>query len=108
MDFDLIASIHLSTAVLITLFILLMSLEPAYLKRLVIASAFLFIIPHILAMAAGWIGGELDVPALEIILLRQGAFSSLAAISYGLLLGSMLNYLKICTINKFRKMRQQD
>jgi len=104
MDFDLIATIHLATASLLALFILIMSFETAFLKRLAMLALAAFVAAQLTAMAASWIG-RLEVSALEIILLRQGAFGSLTAISYGLIVGVMLNYLKISLINMFRNMR---
>jgi len=107
MDLDLIASIHFSTAMLLTLFILLMTFETAFLKRLAILSIIAFIVPQLIGMTGRWMQ-EMDVTAIEIILLRQGALSSLAAISYGLILGVLLNFLKIQIIHQFRKLRCQN
>ncbi|ATX79459.1 hypothetical protein Ga0123461_1040 [Mariprofundus aestuarium] len=106
MDINLIAGVHLSTATILALFILFMKLETIFLKRLAIAAATLFLAPQVIAFAAVSMG-ELAVSAIEIITLSQGALSSMAAISYGIMAGVMLNYIKIYLINAFRKMRGQ-
>jgi len=106
MDINLIAGVHLSTAALLALFILFVKLETTFLKRLAIAAVILSLVPQVIAFVAGSMG-ELAVSAIEIITLRQGALSSMAAISYGLMVGVMLNYIKIYLINSFRKMRGQ-
>lgn len=104
MDSNLIASIHLSTAVLLALFILLMKLENGFLKRMAIGSLLLFITALLIAAIAGSMS-ELKVSSIEIITLSQGALSSMAAVSYGLMLGVSLNFLKTYLLNSFRKMR---
>jgi len=106
MDINLIAGVHLSTAAVLALFILFMKLEITFLKRLAIAAVILFIVPQVIAYIGGSMG-ELAVSAIEIITLSQGALSSMVAVSYGLMVGVILNYIKIYLINSFRKMRGQ-
>ena len=55
MDLDLIASIHFSTALLLTLFILLLTFETAFLKRLAIIYIIAFIVLLLIGMTGRWL-----------------------------------------------------
>lgn len=104
MDMAVISGIFLGSAVIIALLILLMTFDTGYLKWLAGIAAALLIIPLIVALignALAWFKLEL----VEILLLRQGAFSVAIAASYGVMAGVILNYLKIRIIALWRNSR---
>ncbi|MFQ5518625.1 MAG: hypothetical protein ACE5E3_01350 [Mariprofundus sp.] len=106
MDMAVVATIFLAAAGVVALLILFMTFEPAYLKRLAIFACFLFAVPLLIALlgnSMGWF----DVYTLEIISLRQGAFSVITTASYGVMAGVILNSIKIWLINALRRMRNQ-
>jgi len=101
---SIITGILLSAATIIALLILFMTFEAGFLKRLAILALILLLTPLLIAIA-GNIMGWFDIYTIEIITLRQGALSVIAATSYGLITGVILNSIKLYLLNTFRKMR---
>ncbi|GAV21342.1 hypothetical protein MMIC_P2326 [Mariprofundus micogutta] len=104
MDIALIAGIFLTSAGILALLILFMTFEPDYLKKLAIGAVALFVLPLLIALVGNSMGW-FDVYTIEIVTLRQGALSVFIAAAYGVMVGVLLNSIKIYLINLWRGMR---
>lgn len=101
MDYDFIATLNLASAGVIALMLLLMTFEAAYLKMMAVLAVLLTATPLLIT----WLGNTLewfDVYTIEVVTLRAGALSVVIAAGYGMVIGVMLNALKITIINLLR------
>ena len=106
MDNAVIAMIFLVSSGILALLILLMTFEPAYLKKLAMLAVGLFVAP-LLAALVGNSMGWFDVYTINIVTLHQGALSIFVAAGYGTMAGVLLNAVKIYIIGLFRNRRSQ-
>ncbi|PJA33404.1 MAG: hypothetical protein CO187_01480 [Zetaproteobacteria bacterium CG_4_9_14_3_um_filter_53_7] len=101
MDYDFIATMNLVSVGIIALMLLLMTFEAAYLKRLAILAVLLTATPLLIALLGNTLGW-FDVYTIEVVTLRKGALSVVIAAGYGMVIGVVLNAIKISIIKLFR------
>lgn len=74
----------------ISLLLMFSNLTPAFTKKLLLAAAGMIALPLTLAIA-GNAAGVLNFSLIDILLIREGSISLLVTMSYGVLVGIVLN-----------------